>query len=87
VNPNLVERLDASWVPVKVHLWVVGEQQDMVVVKGAKGNNMSLHTVADIEVHRKHVVVICKGCDVTWNQSTHLQCGTSQVCPGQMVWV
>jgi hypothetical protein len=89
VNLNLVERPNALWVSMKGHPLVEGDQQYMVVGKWEEGNKMALYRVADIEVHHKEVVVGCKGCDVSWNQSTHLQHGTSQVCPDQMVrvWV
>jgi hypothetical protein len=53
VDPYLVERPDASWVPVGVHPMVEGEQQDMIVGEWEEGNKMSLHMVVDIDVHHK----------------------------------
>jgi hypothetical protein len=53
VNSYLVERPDASWVPVRIHPSLEGEQQDMTIGEGEEGNKTSLHIVADIEVHHK----------------------------------
>jgi hypothetical protein len=61
VNPYLVERSDASWVSVRVHPLVDGEQQDMIVYEWEEGNKTFLHMVLDIDVHHKRVTGGRKG--------------------------
>jgi hypothetical protein len=55
VDPYLVERLDASWVPVRDHPLVEDEKHDMNVGEWEEGNMTSLHMFVDIDVHHKWV--------------------------------
>jgi hypothetical protein len=61
VNSYFVERPDTSWVLVRVHPLVEGEQCDMTVGEREEGNKMSLHMVMDIDVHHKWVMGGRKG--------------------------
>jgi hypothetical protein len=61
VNWYLVERSDASWVSVRVHPLVEGEQHDMIVGEQEEGSKTSLHMVVDIDVHHKQVTGGHKG--------------------------
>jgi hypothetical protein len=87
VNLYLVERLDASWVPVGVPPMVELYKHDITFGDGEEGNKMLLHTNVDIGFPHKGVVCGCKGCNVSYNQSTHTQCEKPQVCLGKMVGV
>jgi hypothetical protein len=59
----------------------------MTVGEGDEGNKVSFHTFVDTGFPHKGMVDGYKGCGVSWNQSTHLQCEKPQVCPSQMVGV
>ena len=61
VDPYLIERSDASRVPVGVPLMAERKQQDMTIGEWEEGNKMSLHMVADIDLHHKWVMSGCKG--------------------------
>jgi hypothetical protein len=53
VDPHLIERPNASGVPVGVPQMAEGEQQDMTIGEWGEGNNMSLHMVLDTNFHHK----------------------------------
>jgi hypothetical protein len=74
-------------VTARVHSWVEGGAQDMVVGKVEEGSKMDLHTLTDIGVHHTWVVVGCLNYGVLWYRLIHPPCETSQVCPGRMVRV